>query len=389
MRKTIPAIVTPEVLEWARNLDGITVSEAAKRIHVKEEKIIDWENGASQPSLRQMKELAKFYRVPYVFFYLPDIPKSKKRIKKVDYRTKGNYGEPIVESRELRWLLRDIEDRRDTIISLYAEEGDKPKPFPLNMKSTETEQKVAESIRGLLKLDWEKQKRFRKPEKLLAFCISQLEAFDVLVFQAAKVDPLEMRGLSLSYDVFPIVVLNRKDEYSARLFSLIHELVHITTKNSAICNDISVNHKANNSVEMYCNNVAGLVLVPEDLIKTHPITKQIREFGFTDDAVRTLARDFAVSREVIIHRLWEINVITKPFYFETLQRYSEEYMRSVNKRKGGFLAPAIDRGTQVGKLYTRTVLSAYHRETITATSASSYLLNLGVQHFERLERWCF
>ena len=45
----------------------------------------------------------------------------------------------------------------------------------------------------------------------------KLEEQDFLIFQAAKVQPEEMRGLSVAYDTFPIMALNRKDEPSARL----------------------------------------------------------------------------------------------------------------------------------------------------------------------------
>ena len=33
MAKSIPAIITPEVLAWARNLDGITIDDIAAKLH--------------------------------------------------------------------------------------------------------------------------------------------------------------------------------------------------------------------------------------------------------------------------------------------------------------------------------------------------------------------
>ena len=102
MSKTVRALVTPEVLAWARSLDAITQEEASKRMKVKEDKLDEWENGTSMPTLRQAKNLAKYYRVPFVYFYLPDVPKRTKRIDKVDYRTFGNIGDIVEMSRELR-----------------------------------------------------------------------------------------------------------------------------------------------------------------------------------------------------------------------------------------------------------------------------------------------
>ena len=231
------------------------------------------------------------------------------------------------------------------------------------------------------------QLKFRKPETALAFCVEHLELKDVLVFQAARIDPHEMRGLSIGYDVVPIIVLNRKDEYSARLFTLVHELAHIVLRNTGICNDVSVDG-ASSKIEQFCNEVAGLVLVPNQELKTHQAITQIKKYGLDDAYVRSIARDFAVSREVIINRLCAINVISKAVYLERLRQYTAEYIEYAAKKRGGQIPPALDIGSQVGRLYTRTVLSAFHNEELSVRDASGYLQNLKPKHFDSLERWC-
>ena len=198
MAKAIPAIVTPEVLIWARNLDGITVDDIAAKLHTVPENILSWEQGDSYPTVNQAKKLAKQYRVPFVYFYLPDTPKKLKRLEKTDYRTFGNHGESIIASRELRWFLRDIEERRDTILSLYEEEKREPLLFPIKLSAEADMEEIATSIRNLLELTDDIQRKFRKPEVALSHCIRVLEKWDVLIFQAAKIAPSEMRGLSIA-----------------------------------------------------------------------------------------------------------------------------------------------------------------------------------------------
>ena len=66
MAKSIPALVTPEVLRWARELDRISIAEIAPKLKVSEEKILAWESGQEYPTLLQAKDLAKRYRVPFV-----------------------------------------------------------------------------------------------------------------------------------------------------------------------------------------------------------------------------------------------------------------------------------------------------------------------------------
>lgn len=389
MAKSIPAIITPEVLQWARELDMITIDEVSAKLKVSSDKIIAWENGTEYPTFNQAKNLAKQYRVPFAYFYLPDTPRKVKRLDKVDYRTFGNIG-AIDMSRELRWFLRDIEERRDTMIDLYAENEISVTPFKNKIPIESTDQEIANAVRDLLELTFDKQKHFRKPESALSYCISKLEEQDFLIFQAVNINPSEMRGLSVAYDEFPIIALNRKDENSARLFTLFHELVHILTRTSGICNEIGQEDISQNQIELMCNKIAGLALVPEQQLKSNPNISNIKKYGLDDVYVSALARDFAVSKEVIINRLWCIGIISKNTYFDTLKRYSVEYLTYKNKKKkDGFIPPALDKGTQVGKLYAKTILSAYHSDKISPRDASGYLLGLKVKHFSTIERWCY
>ena len=391
MSKSIPAIVTPDVLVWARELDSISIEDAAAKMNTTPLEIEGWENGTIYPSLSQAKKLAKFYKVPFAYFYLPDIPQKKKRIQTKDYRTFGNIGNNFSISRELKWFLRDVEERRDAMILLYQSEELNPIRFPVLLDTSAGEDEIADTIRSLIELTPEQQIKFRKPEKALSYFINVLEKYDVLVFQAVKISPSEMRGLSLAYDFFPIIALNRKEEQSSRLFTLCHELVHIVTRTSGICNSISDKLSPQDDWEMMCNRIAGKVLVSDRDLHMHPVFPIMRQSRFDDADIIRLSRDFAVSKEVILHRLWDVGVISKSFYFDTLDRYTEEYMASKEKRpKGsGGPSPAVDKGSQVGKLYAKTVLSALNSERISARDASYYLLNLKTTHFSKLERWCF
>ena len=389
MAKSIQALVTPEVIKWARELDCITIEEIAHKLKVSTNKVSAWESGAEYPTYNQAKLLAKHYRVPFAYFYLPNTPQKTKRLDKIDYRTFGNVGVSFM-SRELRWLLRDIEDRRDTMMDLYAENDLQPYPLIKKTDKSTPVLEIAKKIRELLQLNNKVQSKFRNSNTALHYCISKLEEKDFLVFQATKIEPLEMRGLSIAYDSFPIIVINRKDEYSARLFTLVHELVHILTKTSGICNDIGQNQVSQKDIELLCNKVAGCVLVPEEDLRQNKYFLHLQQTSFNDNDIIALSRDFGVSKEVIINRLWSLDVISQILYFETLKRYTDEYLSyKKNKKQSGFVQPAIDKGTQVGKLFARTVLSAYHADKITPREASNYLLGLKIHHFDKVERWCY
>lgn len=98
MARGIPAIVTPEVLQWARDLDRITIDEIAQKLNVDAAKVSAWENGNEHPSLTQAKKLAKQYRVPFAFFYLPDVPKGQSGSKKpiIEHLETGDFRKCLV-----------------------------------------------------------------------------------------------------------------------------------------------------------------------------------------------------------------------------------------------------------------------------------------------------
>jgi len=384
------AIITPSVIQWARNLDSIPIEESAKCASVNEEQILAWESGSDLPTIRQAKLLANKYRVPYVYFFLPDIPKKIKRVDFIDFRTFHNKFEQKTFSRNMLWLLRDIYDRREVMLDMYEKQNKKPNVFSPNIINRNATM-IAQEIRSFLGIDYEKQRSFRKAEIAYNYYVSALEKKDVLVFQTKKIDRNEMRGLSVFYSLFPIIVLNRTDEPAARLFSLAHELAHLFLRTSGLCNDFESDvYEDRNEIELFCNQIAAMALVPLDIIKSHPIYQEIAEFGYQDTLVQTIARDFAVSREVILGRLLTCDQISRDFYFKTLARFTEEYLEyKKNNKKDGFVPPAIDNGSQVGKLYSRTILTSLGRDIISPIDASHYLLNLSTNHFRALEGWCF
>ena len=71
MAKSIPAMVTPEVLQWARNLDMITLDEISLKLKVTSDKIEAWENGLEYPTFTQAKNWQNIIVfLLHIFIYL-------------------------------------------------------------------------------------------------------------------------------------------------------------------------------------------------------------------------------------------------------------------------------------------------------------------------------
>ncbi len=74
MAASIPALVSPPLLAWAREQSGYAPEPVAKRLSIKPERLLAWERGDLKPTVRQAEELARFYQRPFGVFFLPQPP---------------------------------------------------------------------------------------------------------------------------------------------------------------------------------------------------------------------------------------------------------------------------------------------------------------------------
>jgi transcriptional regulator with XRE-family HTH domain len=80
--------VAPQVLEWARHTSGLDAPTAAKRLQVRQERIIAWEQGSLQPTISQLRKMAKTYKRPLAVLLLPTPPKDFQPLR--DFRRTGD-----------------------------------------------------------------------------------------------------------------------------------------------------------------------------------------------------------------------------------------------------------------------------------------------------------
>ena len=160
------------------------------------------------------------------------------------------------------------------------------------------------------------------------------EAAGAFVHCFTGVDTEIVRGFAIYEDLMPIIGLNNDDRYPAKTFSIIHELVHLIKRSSAVCNDMT-NSLSLQAEEVFCNAVAGAVLVP-----TVNLSRQLGEYTHDEidlDVVSSLADKFSISKEVICRRLLDTGKITQQRYsqlttairlqFESERKAAQEYRK--------------------------------------------------------------
>ncbi len=86
MAKSIPALITPEVLVWARKLDAISIDEIAAKMKVQPQKLKNGKVERRTQHCPKQKILQNSIECRLSTSTFQTLHKEQKRLNKVDYR---------------------------------------------------------------------------------------------------------------------------------------------------------------------------------------------------------------------------------------------------------------------------------------------------------------
>jgi Zn-dependent peptidase ImmA (M78 family) len=211
-------------------------------------------------------------------------------------------------------------------------------------------------------------------KKALHYLIERAENQGIFVGKTISyhdLDVEDMRGLSISNDYCPFVVINRRDALSAQIFSFIHELAHLFRKSDAISNTLdfrTTNNKAD-SEEVFCNQVAAELLLPkEDFLQAQ----------YAKNDIDQISIEYKVSPLFIFYRLKELGKIPKEFADGLEREIRAETDRNLvlkkakDKRKKGGSHTNSMRDSN-GALFNKVVSRSYLENKIGYVEASNLL----------------
>jgi Zn-dependent peptidase ImmA (M78 family)/DNA-binding XRE family transcriptional regulator len=385
MSASIPARVRPSLLVWAREQAGYDLATAAEKLHVAEERITAWESEstAERPTVVQARRLAELYKRPLAVFYLPEPPRTFDVLREYR-RLHGAPRQP--ESPELRYALRMADLRRDVFLEMAKEVGDDLPSLSGQASTDEAPEVVGERLRKHLGVSVEKQLGWRTAHQALAEWRRAVESRGVLVLQVPGVPLSEMRATLIPKDPLPVILLNAKDAApQARLFSILHEFVHLwLTRGGHEIPDLEWDLAPEcRPTEVFSNAVAGAALVPADSLRA-----EWRNFGEDigsgDDLhpMKALAHRYSVSIEVIARRFLALGRIDQVTY-RRIRAQLQAVAPPLAPRKVR-IPVHIKALSQLGQWYTDVLLRAYRRELLSGSRLSDYLgIKLG--HVQKLE----
>jgi Zn-dependent peptidase ImmA (M78 family)/DNA-binding XRE family transcriptional regulator len=386
MAQSIKIEVNPSLLRWARTSIGLSVEAAAKKLDIAPAAVMSWENGTASPTLAKLRLAAKAYKRPLAVFFLSDVPRDFQVMH--DFRRMSD-GAPVASSPELLYEVRKAHSRRGDAIELVKDLEIEPERFVGFSTALEDDTEViASRLRDFLGVTLSEQLKWRDNSKALLKWRSRIEARGVLVFQASRIPLTEMRGFSISEELFPVIVLNSSDAPAGKIFSLLHELTHLLLRAGGICNFVESARSSDQdaNVEFFCNRVAGAAIAPRDALQSDQTTVQLVRDRIlaSHELLAEIAKRFSTSKEVIARRLLLLKVISQDRYETLRAEFVEEYKR-LAAEKESFPVPYHYKilGAN-GVEFTKMVLSAYHQDKITSSELSDYL-SMKLKHLPNVE----
>ena len=389
MAKSVKALITPEVLRWARERRiKVEIDYAAKKLKIDPERLEAWENGTERPTIAQLKNIAKLYKTHISIFYLPEPP--------TDFQ-------PLTDNRVLPEQLTADEDqiyrlnaniveafeRRETLIELYELLEESPPKIMLDVDRHEESRRAAQKISKFLEFKREQLQQASDWYAALKFWKQTVETKGILVCQTSvnthlSVELGTVRGFCIAQRPFPVIVVNPKDSPYGRVFTLIHELVHIALGESVIQNiGFEEVHPPNlDPIEVFCNQVAAEILVPENELL------EIVNLEMLEEDLPRISKHFHVSPEVIMRRLLTSGKILRRNYQTYRSRQLAKY-RNASARAGG-AAPYHNRLLNTsGEYFARTAFRAYYGDKITISELASAFSNCDTKHLSKIESAIF
>lgn len=321
--------ISPEKILWATERGGLTI-DSLQDIYPK---AISWIKNESRPTVNQLQDFAKKIHVPFGFLFLNNVPEEILPI--AFFRSNGDVvkNPPLVIrdlvfelKRKQDWLSDFLEDQSSAKLSFVGSLG--------NYKDI-TIKEAANIIRADLNISelWYSE---TNKAKVFRYWIDKIEQGRILVistgFHKHNKRPINVeicKGFTLINDLCPFIYINTNNLGGGRIFTLIHELVHVFVGESKGISYEPIK-PSSTELEKFCDNVTSEILVPTNSFKEFWKMQQGKNLS---DIIDAGASSFLVSKLVIIRKALDLNYISQADFWSSFNYYTQPFKK--NKSSGG------------------------------------------------------
>ena len=313
--------INPNVLKWARKSAHLELHEIPKSI-ISTESLIQIEDGLLLPTFSQLQNLAKKYQRSLGVLLGSEIPDNDyltipffRKDNKTDYDS------------ALTLFIRNIQDKQDWARNYLISDGNMALDFIGSVHIDDSIENVANKIKE--RLEFQSYLNFNSNEKYLQTLRQTFEDHNIFISitgsnQSNKTISIEQaQGFAVSDSYAPFIFVNTKLTPNAKIFTLVHEVVHLFLNESGISEDTISYRKPTcdeDRIENFCNDVAGEVLMPKESF----LSEFKKSSGTLEERIAALSTTFLVSQLAICVRLWRLRQVSFQEYNVTYQIIKEK-----------------------------------------------------------------
>jgi len=296
-----------------------------------------WKTGEKQPTLKQLEAMSRKTRIPFGYFLLQTPPDED--IALAEYRTVGSKKNQK-PSRELIDILDQMTAIQDWMRDELKREQSDATSFVGSRSLHDSTGEIAQRIRDDLGLKTNWYREGKNAEDNFNRLRNTLVQHGLLIFTGGKVganthrplDVKEFRAFTLIDTHAPLIFINTTDTANGRLFSLLHETVHVWLGENSLFNNPEWSDERVSLLEQKCNAVAAELLVPAaDFSEVWDSSIPV------EDMIGQAARHFRCSEAVILRRAYTTKKIPRTLYTRMLafQKKQWEQTKAHKKKSGG------------------------------------------------------
>lgn len=383
--------INHHIVRFLREKFGFSVAEVVKYANIKDIKpqkdtpgfsaenyMMYIERGELHPKKYVIDNLVKLYKVPFLTFFLEKLPVFDDEL--IDFRTFDSRV-PVKDSPVLFAIKRKIKLLQQQLSYIEKVQNNTKRDFVSSVAEGVSIESFVAHVRDVIGFSVEEQRKLRKNDNLFKIIRQKIESVGIFVIQLGNLGSYhtnlstkDFRGIAISDEYAPLIIINPNDTLAAQLFSLLHELAHIFLGDTAISNS-GLNDLVSRK-EQICNAFAAEFLLPAEELKQF---KSIRDMGMVLRLSSELASVYHVSNMVVIRRLYDTGKISKKLFGEANTIISKNFKQQTNKNinGGGPSRNVIDRA-YLGERTIKAMNFATEVNLISPMTAAAVLgINVG------------
>jgi len=333
--------------------------QVAKFTSIPADVYISYERGDAEPTDKDVKKLARFYRTQPMTFFRSRPPTASRRI---DFqRNLSTYrGEPgpvldaVNTASQFQKLLRSVVPAAETWRAKSAEK----------ISETDNVELAADIWRKKLNISDKSQLEIKSKSLFFTLVRSRIEALGIGVMVESFPERF-IKGLVVGADTeIPVILINSfRQQKSSRTFTLVHEFAHVLLGRD----DVSNPYEPDNNLERFCNKFAASLLMPKEMVAR--LLAQRSTDVRSNAGIKWLANKLKISMEAVVIRLQDCGFVPTDFWSNWKKQFGGQTpWPSEEPEGGGGGDEPVDQGlvklARLGFLLAASITSGQERQGI-------------------------